>query len=1341
MAWLTIFAPMFLSAQSMRLFTSDDALSSNLINALYQDRMGFIWIATEDGLNRLDEYHVTKYSHSTSDSLSLKNNYVRSLYEDTKGRFWIGCISGLQRYDREYDCFRDIPIQYKGETTDAHITAILETKSGDLWLGTSGLGLGILRHDDPRDSITIDEAFTNRLQAYYINNIFEDQGGAIWIATENALFRYSSLSDQYVECKDEHGQSIPAVMAIQSDDSGQLYVGTLNNGLYLIDENADEVIARPHSVMVKNIRTLVYDARTDVILIGTDGYGLYHYDVQEQKISRPSQFNAYFDAQKTKVHCLLRDIEGNIWMAIFQKGVVLLPNTPYKFEYIGYRSPTRDMIGSYCVTALYAEDNDNLWVGTDNDGLYHLNFPKMQSKHYISSETTRIVPNTILHISQNKSKQLCLSSYFDGLSFLSKGSQRANFSSGLPSQVKKVTCSQTDFRGNVWTGTFGEGFFGINPMTKEVIAHEKAVFVDGVAKENALSNDWINCLTLDNNGLLWVGTYHGLCCYDPISKAYPHVFSGTALDGKVVNAIVLGDDNSIWIGTTDGLFHYDPSVRKISAMSDEWDETSRLICAMIEGDDGAIWFSTHSGLHRFSKSDHRLAHFTKSDGLQGNEFLRGAATKAPDGKLYFGGVNGITAFYPKDIVPIQRKMSLFITTLNVNGRDVKMGVKSGKRDIINSALLTAKEVNLSHDDNSFMIKFSTINYINPDKTRLMYRLLPQKEEWLNTSFGNNLLSFNELPPGAYTLEIKLAGEASISDVYRLKIKIYPPWYATRWAVLGWFILLIAVTWIVVAYVHDRYRFKRNLLIREHQEQLQEAKIQYFTDISHEIRTPMTLILSPLEKLLQEKSPHSGTYKMMYRNGQTILKLINQLLDIRKIEKEQMRMHFSEVDFVQYIEMLTVPFQYNAEAKGVTFTFTHAQETLPVWIDYDQFDKVIINVLSNAFKYTSSKGHVQIELSTAAPNAIFPEGYVELQVKDNGPGIQEDLRNKIFERFYQTDNAVTGTGIGLHLAYKLVQLHHGEILAHNLPTGGACFIIRVPLGSINRDEVKENEVINGVDEIQETVPFVDTYEEELDSGSVNSRKRKPLIFFAEDNDEIRQYLIEALNEDYNIKAFQNGQELYDAIKQTCPDLVISDVMMPVMDGEKLCRELKNNPATSAVPVVLLTARVLNEELISGLESGADAYLVKPFNIDVLKATIKNQISNRMRLSNRTVTEQLVENEIAHLEVKSADEQLMERVMKVINVYLADSEFTVELLATEVGMSRVHLHRKIKQLTNLTPSALIRSIRLRRAAELLENKELTVSDAAYATGFVNMTHFSSSFKEQFGVPPSQYPVTES
>ncbi len=1342
--WLLMLLPTPLSAQGVRMFTSDDVLSSNLINALYQDRKGFIWIATEDGLNRLDEQQVTKYSHLSADSLSLKNNYVRSLYEDTRGRFWIGCITGMQRYDREYDCFRDIPVMYKGAVSNPHITAILETKLGDIWVGTSGLGVAVVRPESSADTISIDEDLSNRLHAYYINYLFEDHGGAIWVATEKALYRYSPMTKEILECTDNQGKSITNVMAIQSDQNSQLYVGTLNDGLFLINDDIDSLKAIPYPrLKVRNIRTLVYDARADEILIGTDGFGLYRYDVQEKMIRRPNQFSAYFDSEKAKVHCLLRDFDGNIWMAIFQKGVMLLPNSPYKFEYIGYRSSTKNLIGSYCVTALHCDDNNNLWVGTDNDGLYHLNLLSLETQHYISSSNQRVVPNTIMHIDQGKNNQLFLSSYFEGLSYFNKRSNKTDFYSGLPQEVSKVVCAQSDLRGNVWVGAFGEGLYGIDPQTKKIIAHEKAVFVDGIAQTSQLPNDWVNCLTLDNNGLLWVGTYQGLCCYDPISRAYPHVFTGTILEGTVVNAILVAKDHSIWIGTTEGLYHYDPAVRKITYVSEGWDETSQLICALVEGNDDAIWFSTHAGLYRYSLLTKGLSHFTKSDGLQGNEFSRGVVAKSPDGKLFFGGVNGVTAFYPKDIVSNQRRMSLYITNLNVNGRDIKMGVKSGGEYIINSALLTAHEINLAHTDNSFMIKFSTINYANPDKICLLYRLLPQKRDWINTSFGTNMLSFNELRPGTYTLEVKLAEMTNISDIYKLKIRIRSPWYATSWAMIVWIVLALVLAWIISAYLHDRYKYKRNLLISEHQEQLQEAKIQYFTDISHEIRTPMTLILSPLENLIKEHSPHQSTYKMMYRNGQTILKLINQLLDIRKIEKEQMSMHFSQVNLVEYIQNLMGPFSYDADSKEIELTYHHQETSIFTWIDYDQFDKVIINILSNAFKYTPKKGHVEVELTipslTSETKAAFPDGYVEIQVKDDGPGIQSQILDKIFERFCQADNAMTGTGIGLHLAYKLVQLHRGEIFASNRPTGGACFTIRIPLGMVNvpqhQSTLSSSKTIPpAVKSVQNRVMAA---ADELGDDSAMSRKRKPQIFFSEDNDEIRQYLVDELKAIYNIEAFQDGKALYEAIKRTHPDLVISDVMMPEMDGETLCAAIKKNPATSDIPVILLTARVLNEELISGLESGADAYLVKPFNIDVLKATIKNQLLNRMRLLNRKVTDELVEQAISHPEVQSADEQLMARVMKVIDTHLSDANLTVELLASEVGMSRVHLHRKVKQLTNLTPSALIRTIRLDRAAELLSKKELTVSDAAYATGFINITHFSSSFKEKFGMPPSQYP----
>ena len=540
--------------------------------------------------------------------------------------------------------------------------------------------------------------------------------------------------------------------------------------------------------------------------------------------------------------------------------------------------------------------------------------------------------------------------------------------------------------------------------------------------------------------------------------------------------------------------------------------------------------------------------------------------------------------------------------------------------------------------------------------------------------------------------------------------------------------------------------------REHAEQLNEAKLQFFINISHEIRTPMTLIINPLEKLLAEKKGGEvqKTYLMIYRNAQRILRLINQLMDIRKLDKGQMFMKFRETDMVGFIDDVMLTFDYMARKKKIHFSFEHVMPQLKVWVDMNNFDKILMNIFSNAFKYTPEQGEITVILSTGRDSTRCDplKEYFEITVTDNGIGLDREKIERIFERFYQIDNDVTksnfGTGIGLHLSRSLVELHHGIILAENREDApGSRFIIRMPLGSahLRTDELEDVEAVITPHTVlvkPEKTDLEEAFEEEEDEESKKAGKSKNRmrILIVEDEEEILSYLKEELEGDYRIMTRKNGREAYDTILADTPDLVISDIMMPEMDGLSLCRKIKQNTNVNHVPVILLTAKSKPEDTMEGMATGADAYMVKPFNTELLKSTIANLIANRKLLKSKFSGAQQQEDKVQKLSMKSADEILMSKIMKVINENLSNPDLNVEMLAANVGLSRVHVHRKLKELTNLSARDFIKNIRLQQAAALLKEKKLTVSEVAYATGYTNLSHFSSSFKEVHGMSPKEY-----
>ena len=666
--------------------------------------------------------------------------------------------------------------------------------------------------------------------------------------------------------------------------------------------------------------------------------------------------------------------------------------------------------------------------------------------------------------------------------------------------------------------------------------------------------------------------------------------------------------------------------------------------------------------------------------------------------------------------------------------------------------MDANMFQLAHYDNTFSIIFSTLQYNNPEQISYQYKIEELSNQWLSTEPGVNRVTYNNLPPGKYTFHVRALSHGNLSEIRTVKILITPPWYEMWWAYCIYVFLLGLLVLGIVNYILSRMRHRREIMKREHAEQLNEAKLQFFINISHEIRTPMTLIINPLEKLLAEKKGGEvqKTYLMIYRNAQRILRLINQLMDIRKLDKGQMFMKFRETDMVGFIDDVMLTFGYMAQKKKIRFSFEHAMPQLKVWVDMNNFDKILMNIFSNAFKYTPEQGEITVTLSTGrdATRRDPLKEYFEITVTDSGIGLDREKIERIFERFYQIDNDVTksnfGTGIGLHLSRSLVELHHGIILAENREDApGSRFVIRIPLGSahLRTDELEDVEAIitpHAMLVKPEKTDLEGAFEEEEDEESKKAAKAKNRmrILIVEDEEEILSYLKEELEGDYRIMTRKNGREAYDAILADTPDLVISDIMMPEMDGLSLCRKIKQNTNVNHVPVILLTAKSKPEDTMEGMATGADAYMVKPFNTELLKSTIANLIANRKLLKSKFSGAQQQEDKVQKLSMKSADEILMSKIMKVINENLSNPDLNVEMLAANVGLSRVHVHRKLKELTNLSARDFIKNIRLQQAAALLKEKKLTVSEVAYATGYTNLSHFSSSFKEVHGMSPKEY-----
>jgi signal transduction histidine kinase/ligand-binding sensor domain-containing protein/DNA-binding response OmpR family regulator len=1347
--FLALWASLLGHAQSGKLFSVDVELSNSLIYDVFQDNTGIIWIATEDGLNRYDGSKFTIYKHNSEDATSLLNNYVRLLFEDRKGNLLIGFYNGLQVYDPSTDSFRKIPlIGNEGEHYDAHVITITQRQNGDILVGTSGYGIFSISFEE---GVAIASHVQDFLPTSIINQLFEDQDRNLWVFSEDeGLFRIGQ-DGQHEHYSVAKGIPQTSITGLCQDREGNLYASSINHGLFVRQSSTNHFIPVPYPPSPNLPIATMHLGKNNELYLGTDGKGVKIYDLEKKSITEGNFNITTFDFEKAKVHAILEDRAGNLWLGIYQKGVMLLPASASNFGYVGYKSVKHNFIGSNAVLSILEDHKGTLWVGTDSDGLYGIGQNGEQKVHFERSQDPASVPSTIMTLFEDSERSLWVGSYLNGLAKVDRNTGKSVFVPQLldhyGKKVERVYSLAEDRHKNLWIGTMGSGLFSINLATQKITHYPPIPTSDNNGGENMLHNGWINCLLPSSQEKLYIGTYDGIGCMDLKTKHFASVHgTNRLLKGHIIYSLYEDHKGTLWAGTSRGLIRLDPHTNEIKTYTMKDGLPSNVVCAIKGDEDNNLWISTNYGISKFNPLNSSFFNFYVNDGLQGNEFSKGTAFARQDGHLFFGGINGITHFNPAEIPAViaspDKKLDVRITGFYLHNKAIKKGMNSGGYPIVDTTVMEAESFRLSHQDNSFSFELSAMEFANP--ARISYQYSLQGGDWVSLHPGTNTITFNDLASGSYHFRFRSKDYSSYSDVKEVMVQIYPAWYFSGWAKAAYALMLAIMVFLVVLQIRHRYRTRQKMQQHLHAKQMNDARLQFFINIAHEIRTPMTLIISPLRKLMSgdKNSERQKAYTTMHRNSERILLLINQLMDIRKIDKGQTQLKFQEKELVGFLKSLLSIFDEQAGSKNIQLQFHPQQASLPVWIDPVHFDKAILNVLSNAFKFTPENGRIELHVHTGRDESLRKplQHYVELVVSDNGIGLEEAELEKIFECFYQARTAqnhfTEGTGIGLHLTRSIVELHHGSIRAANNLQGGGCrFIIRIPLGKEHLQPSDIAEPPSQFDKTESLVQATPLFTEEITAAKVKPKNRLRLLV-VDDDEEIRKYICQELAAHYHMSESTNGKEALGFVLQNAPDLIISDVMMPEMDGITFCRKLKQNVNINHIPLVLLTAKSEEEDMLEGLGIGADAYLAKPFNMEMLLSTVQNLIQNRKLLRNNFNGSQQQQNKVHPVVVESSDEILMKKIMDLINQHMDNAKLNVEMIAREVGISRVHLHRKMKALTNQTTRDFIRNVRLQQAARLLSCKQLNISEVAYATGFSTLSSFSAAFKECYGVSPSEY-----
>lgn len=1308
-----------------------------MINAVYQDSNEIVWIATDNGLNRFDGSKFTTYKNDKKDPNSLLSDLTRVVYEDSQRRLFIGFFNGLQLYDHATDTFEEIPLlMNNGERFPSHVLTVLERQNGDILVGTSGQGIHKL---EVSNGEVIGRPLSN-IPSDLIKCLYEDKDQNLWISTEDrGLLRIDEDNKQKAFFHDE----LSGISSLCEDMDGNLYAGSLVGGFYIYDARSDSFKNIPYGGNANLPVKTLYLTRQNQIYIGTDGNGLKIYDPDLNKIVDGNFNVATFDFSRSKIHSIIEDNQGNTWAGIFQKGVLLLPSHTSSFNYIGYKSISKNWIGSNCIMSVFQDHEKTLWVGTDNDGLYGISLDGKKKVHFTYANDRKTVPPTILSIYEDSDHNLWLGSYLHGMARLNRKTGEFEYLQDLINigynDVQRIFSIVEDDNKNLWIGTMGLGVYRLNLNTLKIKHFDAVSGAEYRDDANILPNAWINALLISRDKKLYIGTVDGLGCYDLEKNDFTSVFgTNKILSRQIISALTEDEQGNIWAGSSEGLLCIERTTHRIKSFTMDHGLPSNVVRAIAKDSSGILWISTSYGISRFNLKDSTFTNYYSSDGLQGNEFSMNAVC-ATDDNIVFGGISGLTAFHPSNINNQRKRLNVRITDFYIHDQPVRKGTKSGPYEIIDTTIIHAEKFHLAHQDNSFSIEFSAMDFNNPQRKTFMYAM--NDDAWITLQPGTNRITFSNLSPDDYIFKLKAKDFNSVSEEKSIAIIISPPWYFSVWAKITYFFAFTFLVFLIVKETRRRKLIKQKMMEHEHAEQINQAKLQLYINISHEIRTPMSLIVSPLKKLMSIDTDNirQGAYQVMNRSVERILLLINQLMDVRKIEQGQLFLKFKEVEMAGFVKDVLAIFEDKAQSKNINLTFQPQVEQLKVWIDPKNFDKVIINVLSNAFKFTPEGGDIRVWLSSEE-NKSAPKGmrnYCQIIISDTGEGINEKEIDRVFERFYQVQNGQTsyqeGTGIGLHLTHSLVSLHHGTIRAQNNDDGKGCrFIIHLPLGNSHLT-VEEMAISN-----RDTLP-VSHMGRELsaeDHPRISSPKSRRRILIVDDDEEIRKYICSELGSDYHMLESVNGKEAYEIVLKSGPDLIISDIMMPEEDGILFCRKVKQNINVNHIPVILLTAKGEEEDNLEGLETGAEAYIVKPFNIQLLKKTVQNILKNREMLRNNFTGSQSQKDKIEGIVVASPNDELIRRIMDAVNENIGNPNLTVEVLAREIGISRVHLHRKLKELTNQSARDFLRNIRLQQAANLLSSSHHNISEVAFAVGFSNVAHFSSSFKKLYGVSPTEY-----
>jgi signal transduction histidine kinase/ligand-binding sensor domain-containing protein/DNA-binding response OmpR family regulator len=1333
-----------------------DGLSHNTVNDIFRDKTGFVWFATSAGLNRFDGHNIRTFRNVPGDTTSVVVDDLKRIFEGPDETLWLFTHSGNSIYDPITERFyrNTNAISNKLGVMPGVIKNIFKDKSGRFWFMHYDQGLFVY---DPRVKSSVrlvsDKNLAHTISSSNLSSIDEDEEGNIWLIHHDGVFE--KIDGRTLQVTEKH-DSISKLFnwqicdyEIMVDRSGDLWIYSDRNiGCFYFDYSSRRLVNFSTSSQPKLTSNLINEIVEDdngLIWIATENGGVNILDKNQFVI----QYLTNKKEEPTSIaentaHAMYKDKQGIVWIGSYKNGVSYYHPNIFRFDIYTQDSSNGLNVPFNDINAFAEDKSGNMWIGTNGGGLIYFNRKEKTYKQFLHNPTdpNSLSNNVIVSMLIDHEDVLWIGTYYGGLNRFDKG-KFVHFKND-PRNSKSIGDDNIweifeDSENNLWLGTFRSGVDVFDRRTKQFFHYRPNEL-------NSIHTTYVPALSEDNSGNIWIGTGYGLEVLNKNSGRFTHYLSNPSdprgIPSNSIFAIYRDSRGWMWVASHGGLSKFEPASNDFRSFTEVDGLGHNSVLAITEDDENNLWLSTPKGLSKLivEKEDlgkyvYKFRNYDESDGLIKGAFHENAVLKCASGELVFGGYNGFNIFHPRDIRKDTTSATVVLTDFQIFNQSVKVGATIDSDQVLSKSISYTREITLGPGNNFFSIEFTSTNFFHPEKCQYRYKLEGLNKDWLVTNSDQRRVTFTNLDPGDYLFKVKGTnsdGDWSDNETV-LRINILPPFWKTNFAFILYAAIIFAALLIgrkmIVARERLKFEIQNERVSAQRLHDLDMMKIKFFTNVSHEFRTPLTLIITPLEKLLSSTrgSEDEKQLQIIQRNAKRLLNLVNQLLDFRKMEGDDVKLNLSTGDIVQFIRELVSSFANLSEKKNIRLEFQSSVESIETIFDEDKIEKVIFNLLSNAFKFTPENGSVQVSLQVESKDLA---NLLVITVQDTGIGIPKDKHQRIFDRFFQNELPSTvvnqGSGIGLSIASEFVKLHGGSIDVESEPGIGSTFIVKLPLANIySEKKVSEENVM----------PISDYHQIGLQSNThIKVGDKKPLILLIEDNEDFRFYLKDNLKSQYDIIEAPNGKLGVEKVISELPDLIVSDVMMPEINGIELCKKIKADARTHHIPIILLTARSSQEQRIEGFDAGANDYITKPFSFRILESRVRNLLAIKSR--SQQESPKRFDIKVSEVEVPSMDEKLVSDAVKLVEENLANGDFSVEEMSRKLAMSRVQLYKKLYSLTGKTPIEFIRFIRIQRGAQLLRKSKYTVSEVAYQVGFNNPKYFAKHFKDEFNMLPSAY-----